>query len=71
MSYDVAIFGDLLFDEKGLRAWKRASVSSASSRAIAQAFPKRKNQPPIKVAALVPREPLRRMPSARRTSAVL
>ena len=31
-SYDVALFGDLLFDEKGLRAWKRSVVSSAGVR---------------------------------------
>lgn len=53
MSFDVAIFGDLLFEEKALRAWKRSTVSSAGSRPIAQAFPKQKNERPIKVAALV------------------
>ena len=53
MSFDVAIFGDLLFEEKALRAWKRSMVSAAGSRPIAQAFPKQKNEPPIKVAALI------------------
>ena len=53
MTYDVSVFGDLLFEEKGLRAWKRHVVSSAQSRIIAKVFPKRRNDPPIKVAALV------------------
>jgi hypothetical protein len=51
-TYDVALFGDLLFDEKGLRAWKRSSVSSVGVRAIAQAFPKQKNDPPAKVVTI-------------------
>src|SRR6476660_8687944 len=52
-SYDVAIFGDLLFEDEALLAWKRASVTSAGSRAIAQAFPKRKNEAPAKVSMLL------------------
>ena len=28
MTYDVSVFGDLLFEEKGLRAWKRHVVSA-------------------------------------------
>jgi hypothetical protein len=53
VSYDVAIFGDLLLEEKALRAWKRSSVTSAGVRAIAQAFPKVKNDPAAKVTAIV------------------
>jgi hypothetical protein len=52
-SYDVAIFGDLLFEDRSLHAWKRTLVSSAGSRSIAQAFPKRKNDAPAKVTALL------------------
>lgn len=53
MSYDVSVFGDLIFDEKGVRAWKRHLVSSAQSRAIAKVFPKRRNEPPLKVISLL------------------
>lgn len=55
MAFDVAVFGDLLFDEDKLRVWKRTMVSSASgagARAIAQAFPKQKNEAPKKVATI-------------------
>lgn len=53
MTYDVRIFGDLLFEEKSVRAWKRSSVTSAGSRAIAAAFPKRRNQPAERVATIL------------------
>ncbi len=52
-NYDVAIFGDLLFEDAALLAWKREMVSSVGSRVIAQAFPKRKNEAPTRVAMLL------------------
>ena len=53
MTYDVAIFGDLLSAEAELRRWKRAEIGSRGNRAIAKAFPGSKNDAPQKQVALV------------------